>query len=133
MSHISTLQTVFNCEQSIQQAAEVLGLTFVRKATFVTYAGQEDNCDFALVHPSGEMYEIGFVKLEDGTYELKYDSYDGGDGMMEVVGEKCGKLVAEYTFARTTKELSRRRVPYQVKEVAGQNGQPVRQIVAMVR
>ena len=133
MSHISTCETVFNCEDSIREAAEDCGLEIVQSKVFTTYGGQQDACDFKMVIPGdGQAYECGFVKNEDGTYDLQYDSYNGGRGMMQKIGENAGRFEGNYKYARTKRALRKQGVRFREerKEV---EGRMKRRLIATVR
>lgn len=84
------------------------------KKTYATYGGRSRPCDAALVLPgSSSAYEVGLIRVREmpdgsrvpdpnGTaYEVRYDNWAGGKGMMERVGENCSKLMQEYGIAKT--------------------------------
>lgn len=114
MSHISTVRLTINDLDALADAAEGLGLRLERdKKTYATYGGLTRPCDATIVLPdSGSAYEVGLVRVRtnpDGSttadpagtaYEVRYDNWAGGKGMMERVGDGCGKLMQEYGIAK---------------------------------
>ena len=134
MSHISTCGTTFNCKDSIREAAQALGLEIVDAKTFVTYGGQQDSCDFKMVIPGNSTaYECGFVRNEDDTFDLQYDSYSKGKGMMEKIGANAGRFEAEYKYSRTKRALRAKGTRFREERKVGADGRMKRRLIARVR
>ena len=135
MSHISKCKEVFNDKESIQKAAVALGLTFTECTEFRYYQNQLEPCAFKLSVPgNAEAYECGFESNPDGTFTLKYDSFMGGYGLMEVLGEQdAGRFKAEYKYERTKKVARNRGVRFREDRVRGKDGRMKRRLLATVR
>jgi hypothetical protein len=104
MSHISTVKTAITDLDAIEVACRELGLELRREQkTYRTYNKQKHACHAAIVVPGNERaYEIGLVLGQDGqTYEVKFDTWNGGKGMVEKAGEGCRKILVEYGRAKT--------------------------------
>jgi len=104
MSHISTVKTAITDLDALEQACKELGLELRREQkTYRTYNKQQNACDAAIVIPGDERaYEIGLVLGKDGkTYEVNFDSWNGGKGMVERSGKGCSKIMVEYGRAKT--------------------------------
>jgi hypothetical protein len=64
---------------------------------FLYYSGQYGNCDHVIrVVGKPEAYQIGVIDNKDGTYGFRWDSYNGGKGLVEVVGKDAVRLKQEY-------------------------------------
>lgn len=143
MSHIATVDVQIKDLDSLAKACTKLGLELVKgQQTFKWYGrfvgdsmqfveslrakginvDDYGKCDHAIrvkgVHGS---YEIGVVKLADGTYTMLWDNYHGGYGLMEKVSadsdkqrEGVGKLVQRYATEVASKRL--RQQGYRVTE-----------------
>lgn len=109
MSHISTLEIEIRDLDDLESACRDLGLELRRdQKLFRTYSGRHSPCDAAIVAPDRPTaYEIGLV-ARGRSYELRYDDWSGGRGMMQVVGEKCGRLLQSYTKHRLLSEAKRK-------------------------
>ena len=117
MSHVATVDIEIKDLAALRLACSEIGLEFREgQKTFKWYgrwvndysaddaayrAGIDPKnygkCDHALSVPgNSKAYEIGVVKQPNGSYKLAWDFYSGGFGLMEKVGQKCGKLVSSY-------------------------------------
>ena len=88
MSHISKVKTRIDDLDALEEACLELGLELRRdQKTYATYAGMKHACEAAIVLPeNARAYEIGVVKVQgtDGQeYELAFDDWTGGRGMMD--------------------------------------------------
>ena len=109
MSHISTCKLMVSDLDAFDAACRSLGLDFKRgQKSHRTYAGAQNDCEHAVTLHGCE-YELGLVRAtyDEASGELKqdangsafmvnYDSWAGGDGMMDVVGKDCNKLLQAY-------------------------------------
>jgi hypothetical protein len=70
-------------------------------------------------------YEVGVVERRDGQpgWTLIYDFYAGGQGMSEVVGDRCQKLKQAYAAEVTRKQM--RKKGYAVKKSLNAKGEVV--------
>jgi hypothetical protein len=143
MSHISTVNTIFNCKDSIIAAAKSIGLEVVEANEFTTYNGQRDSCSFKMVIPGNkEAYECGFVENEDGSWDLQFDRYGGGKGMMEKIGVRGGGANSEdteggifeaaYKLERSKRSLRKRGIRFREKRVEV-NGRMKTRLIASSR
>lgn len=138
MSHISTISVTINNLAALEAAAKEHGCQWLNKKTyewFGTYMGGKlpsgmtkeslGKCDFAIKLP-GVRYEIGVVKLKDGSYTLAYDFYhyekyghDGGK-LLDKFGDGLKKLVQSYAKHNTLSAF--RKAGFLVREVQGVGG-----------
>lgn len=98
MSHISTIELQVTDVDALEAACPILGLLFHRnQLQFRNFGGNLTDCQHAIsVKGNAEAYELGVVKNPNGTFRFEFDSWNGGRGLMAVVGENCGKLAQEY-------------------------------------
>jgi hypothetical protein len=131
MSHVATLKVKVNDIDALKVAVDKLGLewregqkTYKWYGTWVNdYHGGDaaykhgidpknyGKCDHAIGVPGKPgAYEVGVVKMEDGSYSLIYDFWGGGHGLMEKIshegrgGKDCGKLIQTYAREAAVKE-----------------------------
>lgn len=96
MSHITQIKTQITDINALAAAAGQVGAELVRQATFRSFGGRRYSCDYAIRIPGNtDAYEIGVAKSEVG-YTLLFDSWAGGRGMMEKVGNNCDQLLQAY-------------------------------------
>ena len=50
-------------------------------------------------------YEVGVVKMPNGSYKLVWDFFNGGFGLSELIGEKGEKLIQLYVKEVAVKNL----------------------------
>lgn len=113
MSHIVKVKVEVKNLANLARAAKKLGLKLNAGQKSFKWYGQfmgdapvpegmkpEDygKCDHAIVIPDkqGYAYEVGVVNQKDGTYSLVWDSYAGGRGLQDKVGENCCRLIQQY-------------------------------------
>lgn len=113
---MTELKTKIRNLNALKSACEAIGLEFVEgQTTFKWYGhhvgdypipkgfGVSDmgKCEHALrVKGNTRAYEIGVARSPDGDgWTLLYDFWAKGQGLMDVVGENCDRLVEEYTVA----------------------------------
>lgn len=111
MSHISTIRTAINDLDALDEACRSLGLELRREQkTYRTYGGRESACEAAIVLPgSARAYEVGLLRGDAaGTYELAFDDWQGGQGMVARTGQECRTVLVEYARAKT-KRLARQK------------------------
>jgi len=132
---VTTIDVIINDLDSLQKAAEKLGLEVRQKKTYHWFGrhvgdyplpegftqSELGKCEFALgVVGKAGAYEIGVVKSKTGNgYTLLYDFYAGGDGLMKQVstdGKSLNLLKTEYGVEVAKKAL-RRKGYRNVKEV----------------
>ncbi len=121
MSHITTINVKVTDLAALSKVCTELGLELRQdQHTYRSYAGRTLPCAAAIVAPNNQhAYEIGIV--QDGDhYAVNYDGWAGGRGMMEKVGERCGKLMQGYSLEVAKKQA--RKLGWQWKEVRQEDG-----------
>jgi hypothetical protein len=115
MSHITQIKLEIKDLEALKTAAAMLELEYKEGVTkHKYYAGKYGKCDHVISVPGNkDAYEIGVVANPNGTYKLNWDSFAGGYGLVEKVGESAYKLKQEYGAAVAEKQL--RRQGYRVK------------------
>lgn len=108
MSHIKKIELEINDLDALQKAASNLGLTFNYGARdFKWYRDQRNKCEHSISVPnSPKSYEVGISKKGD-KYELSFDPYMGGYGLMAIIGSDCSRLHQEYSVEVAIKQLYR--------------------------
>lgn len=107
MSHIATIEIIVKDLDSLELACTELGLELMRnqhtykwygRAVGRTADASDGLCEHAIrVKGNDRAYEIGLVRKADGSgYELRWDDYNSGYGLVEKVGAKAGKLIQGY-------------------------------------
>ncbi|MHA2642866.1 MAG: DUF1257 domain-containing protein [bacterium JZ-2024 1] len=94
MSHITTVKTKIRDLELLARAAERFGLSLVRAESFRAFT--RSACEYKLTSGSSVEYEIGIVRSGD-SYELLYDSWRGGYGLIERVGKNLERLISAYS------------------------------------
>ena len=111
MSHISKVKVYVRDLAVFAEACRELGVQLVEgQKTFKTYNGKLGECDHAVVVPAkSRAYEIGLVRgrvaesggfvadREGDCFELNFDEWGGGNGMVNRVGYGCGELLQAYS------------------------------------
>lgn len=110
MSHITTIKTQIFDLDSLERAAQTLGLELVRgtvphdEAGALRYKwyGRPTACDHLLrvVGAASNTYEVGLIEQSDGSFALAYDPYCGGFGLMDKIGPNASLLMQGYAVAR---------------------------------
>lgn len=101
--------------KSLEQACKTLGLELVRNQTTYKWYGRSvgdtplpegfresdlGKCEHAIRIPgNSQAYEIGVVKRRDGKagYQLLWDSWNNGYGIVPMVGKSAEKLKHSYS------------------------------------
>ena len=137
MSHISSVKVEVKDLESLRRACARLGLEFVDNQTSYKWYGrwvgnvpvpegfskdEMGRCQHAIrVAGNERAYEVGVVQSRTGAgYELHFDPYHGGYGLMPLIGENAAKLRQMYATEVAKKQM--RREGYQVSEKQGQDG-----------
>ncbi len=125
MSHICEVELEIKDLDCLAVAAQSLGLELVRdKRTFKWYGqwvgnypmptgfqkSEMGHCKHAIrVVGNGRAYEIGVVMRRDGKrgFTLHFDPWNGGFGLMEIVGQDAQKLLQAYSRAVVQKQAAR--------------------------
>lgn len=132
MSHITTIALKVRSMQALQAAAERLGLSYDPNATvFKTYSVRPT--EGKLYNPTNKnMYEIGLKKLEDGSYDLMVDYFDGGNGLNAIINsgevgkwqepvDDAGRLLQFYAEETAYMDLTEQ--GYSVERITLPNGE----------
>jgi len=119
MSHIQVRKADITDLDALHRAVEALpGLTFDREAKrFRYYGGRTQPCD-GKISLSKQAFEIG-LKKDGSKYNLQYDPFGGGGGMMKVVGTNCVNLLNEYNAQVVMDTLNRQGMRAVRQEVDG--------------
>lgn len=149
MSHVVSIELKINDLSALARAAEECGCELVRDVKTYRWYGRHvgdyplpngfahadlGKCDHVIRlrgKGSKDAYEIGVVKLKDGSgYTCLYDFFEGGYGLMEAVSSESdkkrqgiGKLLQHYTAEVTRRQL--RKQGFRVVERLNKNGQLV--------
>lgn len=85
----------------LERAARALNCELVRDVkTFRAHeVGQACDHIIRLLDRRPGAYEVGIRERVDGTYELAFDSYLDGQGLVPVIGKKACNLVQQYAVA----------------------------------
>ena len=108
MSHTATLRCKVENLDCLEKAATDMGLVLQRdKKTFKAYS--TGKCEHAIgVKGNASAYEIGLAKQgKDKHYSMMFDDYNGGNGLMAIVGTNCHKLVQNYAL-----EVAKQYIPF---------------------
>lgn len=102
MSIIATVELEIKSIAAAKRAAARLGLEFREgQKTFRQHLSHSNSaCDHAIaVVGNSTAYEIGVIAKSGGTYELKFDHYGGGRGLMAKVSSGSGRDVDKFRQA----------------------------------
>lgn len=114
MSHVTTQKAAIRDIEALRRAAKRCGLVFRENQQTYRWYGRSvgdypipdgyteadlGRCAHAIGLPSGQGYEIGVTpsRTVEGAYDLLYDFYNGGFGLMAKAGQGCGDLLSWYT------------------------------------
>lgn len=113
-SHIVKIATVIKSLDALKAAAAALGLEFRQGQQTYRWYGrsvgdyplpdgidskQLGRCDHAIGIPGDhKAYEVGVVKMPNGTYSLLWDFWNGGYGLESAIGKDGGMLTSEYNL-----------------------------------
>lgn len=134
VSHISKVKVYVRDLAAFADACQSLGLQFVEgQKTFRTYNGARGVCEHAAIVPGQpKAYEIGLIRgsvNESGEFEknaggdcfeLNFDEWSGGYGMVAKAGAGCGLLLQEY--ACKTVEATAKKNGYELKRTKSADG-----------
>lgn len=117
MSHVAQIDIEIHDLNALQQVCGKLGLELVMGQQTYRWFGKHvgdyplpagftadelGKCEHAIRIPGKpDAYEIGVVKRRDGRpgYQLMWDFFAGGHGLMEKAGPECRTLKREYAVA----------------------------------
>lgn len=136
MSHVADIGLLVKDLKSLEKACKTLGLELVRgQQTYKWYgrsvgdtplpAGFKESdlgkCEHAIRIPgNSQAYEIGVVKRRDGKagYQLLWDSWNNGYGIVPIVGKAAEKLKHAYSHQLTLSHYRQKgyRITEKVKE-----------------
>ena len=129
MSHVSCVNMVIKDLNILQKVAAELGLAFMAGQKTFKWFGRwvkdyhdadaaykngikpEDygKCEHALAIPGNDKaYEIGVVKMEDGTYRLVWDFFGQSQTLVPLVGNKGEKLLQGYAKEVAVQALAKK-------------------------
>jgi len=122
MSHFSRIRTTFRHREALVQCMQDLGYSVETDTTIKGYHGLH-NVDIAARKSGG--YALGFVKSDDGVYDLVADWWGvSGKGELKVVEElkrQAGAIQQEYA-KRIVLEQARKNGFELVSEKNGNDG-----------
>ena len=126
MSHIADVQMEIKDLNALKAAVESLGAKFVEGQTTFKWYGRFMNdwassraasnrhdpknfgsCQHA-IKVDGVQYEVGVVKMPDGSYDILYDSWGPGEGLERKFGVGMVKLKQSYSTEVSRRELKRK-------------------------
>lgn len=110
MSHVTVLKANIKDLTCLGRAAEQIGMEYDAQAErFRYYGGAYEATQHGALRCKNkpQAYEMGLTKQKDGTYDLLWDSYDDGEGLVSVVGQGAGKLLQEYGAQVAIKAMAR--------------------------
>lgn len=111
MSHVARIEVEIHDVEALAAAGKKLGLELMRDQTsFKYYKDQRAACVHALRVVGNPMaYEVGVVAREDGGrgFNLSWDSYNGGLGLVACVGIGAKKLKQGYAVEVATRAAQR--------------------------
>jgi hypothetical protein len=128
VSNIATIELEIKDLAAAKRAATRLGLEFREgQRTFRQHTthGAGQACDHAIaVLGNPQAYEIGVIAKKGGTYELKYDYYGGGRGLMEKVSSGSMRDIDKYrqAYAVEVAIAEVRRLGYRYRETTDASG-----------
>jgi len=136
MSYVSKIDTIIDDADVLKAAALRLGMEVREKTSYkwygysvgdyplpIGFAVQDlGKCEFALGVTGNEVaYEVGVVKNPLGPgYVLLHDFWQGGFGLLDVIGQGAENLLQEYDYLKTIESL--RLEGYYIDEERQQNG-----------
>lgn len=110
MSHVSSIRLKIKDITALQLAVQKIGMQFhPEKKLYKAFLNGHGSCTHAISAinaPNAD--EIGVVKLDDETYELRVDSYQNRNVALEqIAGRDCSKLMEAYTQVVAIKEATK--------------------------
>lgn len=128
MSIIATVELEIKDLGAAKRAAARLGLEWREgQTTFKQHTshGSGVRCDHAIaVAGNPDAYEIGVIAKKDGTYELQFDHWQGGRGLMAKVSSGSGRDIDKYkqAYAVEVAIAQVRRLGYSYRETVDASG-----------
>ena len=138
MSHVTTVQVMIESLESLEMAANSLGLEFVRDKTSYKWYGHHvgdypipdgfkesdlGKCEHVIRVPGSETaYEIGVVKRRDGKpgWTMIYDFWGScGREIEQKAGERCSALAKQYTKTHVIRGAIARGLKVEERQVNG--------------
>lgn len=128
MSHVVAIEALITDLDALEAACAELGLELVRNQKSYKWYGTSvgdfplptgftaadlGKCEHAIrVKGTTGGYEIGVAKRRDGQpgYTLIYDFWGPGKALQDRAGDKCSRLVQEYTAARVVRGIRGARI-----------------------
>lgn len=112
MSHISSISSIPIKDLAVlERELKAFGLELVRNQTsHKAYGRQQNPCEHAIrvIGAGPQTYEVGLVTRADGQgYELKYDGFAGGYGLMEKAGPELRNIFQAYSLGGVRKLYGR--------------------------
>lgn len=109
MSHVSVIKAHIKDLTCLGIAAEYLGMEFDQHATLFKYFNNsKKKCDGVLrIKDNTRAFEMGVQKNKQSEYDLLWDSYGGGNGLVSVVGQNAERLTQEYSVAVACRQAAR--------------------------
>lgn len=108
MSHVVEIQMEVRDLEALAVAATALGCVLnLNQKRFDKWGAQGDCLHAIAVVGNEKAYEIGVVANSDGEpgYNLHWDQFNGGYGLVDKVGVDACLLMQEYTVEVSRKEL----------------------------
>lgn len=107
MSHITKKKAKISNLSDLQEACDQIGMEFKEgQTTCRYYAGRKEPCTHAIVVPGNtDAYELGVLQEEDGTFSLLFDSYGGGNGLIDKIGRNADRLMQEVSVAMSIRHM----------------------------
>jgi len=113
MSHITKMKLQVYSIPALQFAAQELGLGWREDTTYKWFGSPYQDmqktaevdekdlgtCDYVIYVPgNARAYEVGVKRMGDGHYELLYDPYNNGYGLMPIIGPDGETLKDAYNI-----------------------------------
>lgn len=129
MSIIATVELEIKDLQAVDRACKRLGLEFRRgQKTFRQHLSHGNTgCDHAISVPgNSQAYEIGMISKKKGVYELRFDHWQGGHGLMAKVASDKKRLndvnLFRQAYAAEVAIGEFRRAGYRYRETTDEKG-----------
>ena len=125
MSHITKIKAQIKDLDALADGCFHLGMEVDLTAKrFRNFAGRMSECNGALrIKGNNTAYEMGLVKNKAGHFDLEWDDYGGGKGLVNVVGKNAGLLLQEYSAAVAIRAMSRQGM--RVRRTVGAGGKVI--------
>lgn len=138
MSHVAEIDVFIKDLEALDKACQAMGLELVRGQKTYKWYGHSvgdyplpqgftekdlGKCSHAIRIPGNrEAYEVGVVERRDGRpgYQLLWDFWAGGHGMVEKMGDQGCHLKKEYATQLAVKHYRRQGYRVTVEEKNGQ-------------